>query len=108
MPLDSRIRSARPTRARMPGGQDARDRAWGRDPVAHERARLNGVDPAHRRAEPDRRPQDHPERRGATLALRCGRSVTDTTLTALGQRSRTVTIGEGTGAVLCRLRPYHR
>ena len=54
---------------------------------------------AHRRARPHRRPQDHPDRRAAPLALRCGRSVTGPTVKAPGRRSRTVSQGQTSSTV---------
>ena len=45
---------------------------------------------AHRCARPHRRPQDHPDRRAAALALRCGRSVTAATGAAPDGASRTL------------------
>jgi hypothetical protein len=53
-----------------------------------ERCRPAGL--ADRRARPDRRPQDHPDRRAPSLALRCGRSVTAATGAAPDGISRTL------------------
>jgi hypothetical protein len=53
-----------------------------------ERCRSAGL--AHQRPRPDRRPQDHPDRRVAPLASRCSRSVTDSTIAPPDRLSRTL------------------
>ena len=62
----------------------------GEAPLRRLYERLAPTSLAHRGAGPDRRPQDHPDRRAAPLALRCRRSVTGTCLAAPEPLHRTL------------------